>query len=130
MDAHVGKTIKWAVLAEPLAFMSKLTCTLYANRTLVYNKAVLSLFTPWSAPVAARTCSTCGSTVRVPDGFSGRSFDCPECSGRIPAPSASERIKRDRPKPRKPSRTFLVVLTVLSVGTALLLLVLWLAARA
>jgi hypothetical protein len=80
--------------------------------------------------VPARTCAICGSTVRVPDGFAGRTFECPECSSGIAAPRGSRRPKRDRTRPRAPSWGFIVLAFGLTVAaTALLLAGIWLARR-
>jgi len=56
--------------------------------------------------VPARTCPVCASTVRVPDGKAGQTFECPECGEPV---SASERpgsrgrkIVPDRKQPVKP----------------------------
>jgi predicted RNA-binding Zn-ribbon protein involved in translation (DUF1610 family) len=72
----------------------------------------------------ARTCSVCKSTVRVPDGKVGQSFTCPECGEPITASGSSAKMKRDRARPRKPSKTIAVLITALSVafGAAALLL--------
>ena len=71
----------------------------------------------------ARTCLICESNVRVPDGFAGRSFNCPECGEPI-VPAGSRRgIARERPTLRKSFRRFAAVLMTFAMGAVMALLI-------